>query len=592
MAADNLALRLDDQATGGWLLGVLYQLADRDGKLVRRYQLPRQPAERAKFLCVQEFLPIEEQVPGDSSPFFLEGVEVKSLSQKDYRVRLHFPEPVNNPIFKRYQFVNQFSNQWHPFFDTGITCNLREYLKVDHPGPSVTPDKKVTNLGRVLLSLTNQVDFTPFFPFLINRPKRYVDLITTKGDSTQGYVTTGVRVNAKDHSRLQFSLRVVNSHVTRESTDLWFHFENDPLTKKELSGMTVKEGCAKFVFPTGLYPDEVIARLCTITQSLRITPTRKGFSVSSIYKRETFKLSLTTFFIIHSAIREKKAFTPLSLEQYQFFFGGILKGLDESSFEEVWSKSNLKTYQDILNLINLFLEKFDLQVLVSAAELVDYSSCDSLIKMVENCEKSLDREYLPIVTCAQYGFMPLFHYIAEREGYTFSLQGEEMEEWEDWEVVMPCLRAALENGQTEVIEYLFTQGGERVVTLMFEERIGDVRMLYPQKTVPVLMKLIRQYDSEQSTVPISIENLAGGLTPELIEEYKDFLEGTIERFIDYTNSEVLDAKEVAMQFARLIPDSIVKEIFEFGRNGKVVREYADKEMSTVLKKTHPHLFKK
>lgn len=574
-------------------MGVPYQLAFVAEKLIRRYQLPKRPEEQAKFRCVQEFLPVEVKIPGDLSTVFAEGVETKKFSVKDYRVQVHLPEIARNPVFERYQFLNNFSDRWYPFFDKNSKYHLREYLKNENHERcyGCQLDKTAQTLGEVLILLTAQgISFEGFLPFLQKHPLRYVEMLTTKGNPAQGYVTTGVRVS-EGFGMFQFSIRVVNSHVTRESTDLWFRFEKDPLTRKETAGVKVVYNSAKFVFSRGMYPDEVISLMSVYTQDRVLTPTTNGFVVTKKFQYGT----LTTTFVVDPPVRNVKTFTPLSLGEYQRLFGSILKGLDEESFARV-EEAGMEPYRRVLDLINRFLENLEPQVLFADEELVDFSSSDPLIKMLENLKLTPNLDYLPLVTCAQYGFLPLFKYISEREGYTFSLKGEEEEidEWVDWEVCVPCVRVALQYCQPEIIEYLYQAAGSRLNNLIQEESLEDVEMMLPRQLMPTLLRMMREYDNEIDT-PISINNLVRGLTPELVLEYEETLAVIFYEFIDnlgmLEDSELLPSSE-STQFARLIPDKYVSEYLEkFDENEP--EDLVEMEgIFAMLRGTHPHLFKK
>jgi hypothetical protein len=286
---ESLALRLDDQATGSWILGVPYQLERREGKLTRVYlSLPARDEEKEKFLCLSEHLPLRVDMTPLGSGLFMEGKETFiSESSSDYRVKIRSPLVSPDPFYFQYQFLNLFSERWYPMFEPKKSVNLSEWFSREHTVKSnllrVIEHDPFTSLRASIDTMAQRgtILVNQFLVYLVGHPERYLDLITTVKEPPNDAVTTGVRIRCSEN-QFQFSIRVVNSHAEESVSDLWLRCENDPLLSRLLKD--VPEATDKQVgvsIPKGLYPDEVLAQMFFYDYA-EVEVLKKGFEVRDL----------------------------------------------------------------------------------------------------------------------------------------------------------------------------------------------------------------------------------------------------------------------------------------------------------------------
>ncbi len=274
-----LSLRLDDQEIGGWILGVPYYL-DEDGTRVYPSP-PTSKKEKSKWDCLKKYLPI--QTGSRPTSMFLNGREVQEVSfESNYQVKIANPIVKPDPFFFMYQFLNLFSDRWYPMFDVSSPqVNLEEWFSREHPVKNnlmrVMDHNPFVSLRASIDAVKKNLQVNQFLVFLIGHPNRYLDWITTVREDDDA-LTTGVRVRCSE-GQFQFSLRIVNSHVSEATSDLWLRCENDPLTTHLLEN--VPEASPQEVHVSvanGAYPDEVLTQLFYFKHS-EVNVSRNGFKV-------------------------------------------------------------------------------------------------------------------------------------------------------------------------------------------------------------------------------------------------------------------------------------------------------------------------
>lgn len=203
-----------------------------------------------------------------------------------------------------------------------------------------------------------------------------------------------------------------------------------------------------------------------------------------------------------------------SEEQYQRLFGGVFSGIENLSE----NLPRIVKVQQLVTLVDKFLERFEVEVLLRERELVLWSGCSSLICLLETAhlptikvKRSGDSTAYPrtvALTWVEHNCVSALDYY---------LKNTRQEETEEDLSTFTMVVMAVHFSHVEMFEYLYFRLRAVDDDLHNQGLIFSlVQMLYPRELIK-FVRVCLDHQYHRLSDLMSMRSFLAGLTPEIVE---------------------------------------------------------------------------